>query len=150
MDTPLSGRRATSPPWPANKGTDGGGQFLGRVLDALADREMEETFYVLEGTIECTREAQTILAAPGTMIQIPPGIAHKIPQPTIPSFSPPTHHAPEAMAGNGPAPKRVDHRRAWLTASRRGPELRRWLMNHPRLTVPRRMPSTTRLPPRRR
>jgi quercetin dioxygenase-like cupin family protein len=44
-------------------------------------REMEEGFYVLEGTIEYTRGAQTILAAPGTMIQIPPGVAHKFRNP---------------------------------------------------------------------
>jgi len=39
--------------------------------------EMEEAFYVLEGTIEYTRGDQTILATAGSMIQIPPGVAHK-------------------------------------------------------------------------
>ncbi len=39
--------------------------------------EMEEAFYVLEGTIEYTRGDQTILAAAGAMVRIPPGVAHK-------------------------------------------------------------------------
>jgi quercetin dioxygenase-like cupin family protein len=39
--------------------------------------EMEEAFYVLEGTIEYTRGDQTILAAAGSMVQISPGVAHK-------------------------------------------------------------------------
>src|SRR5512142_2604066 len=39
--------------------------------------EMEEAFYVLEGTIEYTRGDQTILAAASSMVQIPPGVAHK-------------------------------------------------------------------------
>ena len=43
--------------------------------------EMEEAFYVLEGTIEYTRGDQTILATAGSMIQIPPGVAHKFRNP---------------------------------------------------------------------
>ena len=39
--------------------------------------EMEEAFYVLEGTIEYRCGDQMILAKAGSMIQIPPGIAHK-------------------------------------------------------------------------
>jgi quercetin dioxygenase-like cupin family protein len=39
--------------------------------------EMEEAFYLLEGTIEYTRGDQTILATAGSMVQIPPGVAHK-------------------------------------------------------------------------
>jgi quercetin dioxygenase-like cupin family protein len=39
--------------------------------------EMEEAFYVLQGTIEYTRGNQTILATAGSMIQIPPGEPHK-------------------------------------------------------------------------
>ena len=39
--------------------------------------EMEEAFYVLQGTIEYTRGDQTILATAGSMIQIPPGEPHK-------------------------------------------------------------------------
>ena len=39
--------------------------------------EMEEAFYLLEGTIEYTRGDQAILATTGSMVQIPPGVAHK-------------------------------------------------------------------------
>ena len=38
--------------------------------------EMEEAFYVREGTIEYTCGDQTILAKAGSMIQIPSGVAH--------------------------------------------------------------------------
>jgi quercetin dioxygenase-like cupin family protein len=43
--------------------------------------EMEEAFYVLEGAIEYTRGDQTILATPGSMVHIPPGVAHKFRNP---------------------------------------------------------------------
>ena len=49
---------------------------------------MEEAFYVLEGTIGYARGDQTILATAGSMIQIPPGVAHNsatwaLPKPAI-------------------------------------------------------------------
>ena len=40
-------------------------------------RDQEEAFYVLEGTIEYTRGAETILAPAGTMVQIPIGLPHR-------------------------------------------------------------------------
>ena len=40
-------------------------------------REMEEVFYVLEGMIEYTRGDDTILANTGSVVQVPPGVAHR-------------------------------------------------------------------------
>ena len=40
-------------------------------------RDQEEAFYVLEGTIEYTRGAETIVAPAGTMVQIPIGVPHR-------------------------------------------------------------------------
>jgi quercetin dioxygenase-like cupin family protein len=40
-------------------------------------REMEEIFYVLEGTIEYTRGEDTILGTTGAVVQVPAGIAHR-------------------------------------------------------------------------
>ena len=39
-------------------------------------REMEEIFYVLEGTIEYTRGDDTILGTTGSVVQVPPRIVH--------------------------------------------------------------------------
>ena len=43
--------------------------------------EMEEAFYVLEGTIEYTRGDQAALATTGSMVRVPPGVAHKFRNP---------------------------------------------------------------------
>ncbi len=43
--------------------------------------EMEEIFYVLDGTIEYTRGGDTILATAGSVVQVPPGVAHRFHNP---------------------------------------------------------------------
>jgi quercetin dioxygenase-like cupin family protein len=44
-------------------------------------REMEKVFYVLAGTIEYTRGGDTILATAGSVVQVPPGVAHRFHNP---------------------------------------------------------------------
>jgi quercetin dioxygenase-like cupin family protein len=39
--------------------------------------EQEEVFYVLQGTMEYTRGDEIIVATTGSLVQVPPGTAHK-------------------------------------------------------------------------
>lgn len=44
-------------------------------------RKMIEIFYVLEGTVEFAFDDETVVATPGTTLNVPPGVWHEVKSP---------------------------------------------------------------------
>ncbi|HWO21645.1 MAG TPA: cupin domain-containing protein [Kofleriaceae bacterium] len=51
-------------------------------LDRHHHKKMIEIFYILEGSVEFVFDDERVIAEPGTTLNVPPGIWHKVTSPT--------------------------------------------------------------------
>jgi len=54
----------------------------GFFLDRHHHKKMIEIFYILEGSVEFVFDDEQVIATPGTTLNVPPGIWHKVTSPT--------------------------------------------------------------------